>query len=138
MPDKPLTIGQLAQRAAVNIETIRYYQRVGLLLTPARPARGYRLYGEPVVARIRFIKRAQQLGFTLNEITELLAFGETGCVAVRERAELKRRQIDAQLRHLQALRNSLDSLIEACKQRRDGPCPLVESLSKPGAKQAKT
>ena len=71
-----LTIGRLAQSAGVNVETIRYYQRVGLLKEPEKPAYGYRHYPPDTVARIRFIKRAQQLGFTLEEISELLSLGD--------------------------------------------------------------
>ena len=75
--NKPFTIGILAKAAEVNIETVRYYQRVGLIKEPAKPLQGYRTYPSVTLNRIKFIKRAQQLGFSLTEIAELLELGET-------------------------------------------------------------
>jgi MerR family mercuric resistance operon transcriptional regulator len=130
MNAKALTIGRLAQFANVNVETVRYYQRVGLIAEPPKPATGYRQYPLETVDRIRFIKRAQQLGFTLQEINELLALGDGHCADVRVRAEAKRKQIDGQIRDLRALRHTLDNLIGACGvSRESAPCPIVETLS---------
>lgn len=130
MRSKALTIGRLAKSADVNVETVRYYQRVGLIKEPPKPADGYRRYPDETVNRIRFIKRAQQLGFTLNEITELLSLGDGMCADVRKRAEQKRHQIDAQIKDLQALRRTLNELIDACGSSREAaPCPIVETLS---------
>ena len=85
MPPMDFTIGRLAREAGVNIETIRYYQRRGLLPQPGRPLQGFRRYGDEALARLRFIKRAQQLGFTLREIKELLAIGKGSCAPPRRR-----------------------------------------------------
>lgn len=135
MSSKILTIGHFAKSANVNVETVRHYQRVGLIKEPPKPAAGYRVYLGETINRIRFIKRAQQLGFTLNEITELLALGDGHCADVRERAEEKRRQINAQIRDLSSLRRTLDSLINACGSGKDpAPCHIVETLSGQGGK----
>ena len=127
----PLTIGRLARAAGVNVETVRYYQRVGLLEEPPRPAGGYRTYPPDTVERIRFIKRAQKLGFRLQEIRELLELGEASCRDVQQRARRKREQIDRQIADLQALRNTLDTLIRTCEERGESrACPIVESLQR--------
>jgi DNA-binding transcriptional MerR regulator len=87
-----LSIGQVARRAGVGVETIRFYERVGLLEEPPRRASGYRVYSEQVIKCIRFIKRAQQLGFSLKEITELLLLrvdGQTSCEEVKQHTEAK-------------------------------------------------
>src|SRR5438034_3575150 len=89
---KPLTIGEVARRAAVGIETVRFHERQGLLEEPARKESGYRQYPEDVVARLRFIKRAKELGFSLKEIKDLLALRvdpKTTCAEVKGRAEAK-------------------------------------------------
>jgi MerR family transcriptional regulator, mercuric resistance operon regulatory protein len=131
MKNKPLTIGFLAKAADVNIETIRYYQRIGLIIEPAKPAQGYRNYSEDTLKRIQFIKRAQQLGFSLQEIEELLQLGEGHCADVRQLAEVKRKQIDQQINDLQNLRNTLSQLITSCKSDGDNSqCAIVETLSK--------
>ncbi len=126
---KPLTIGQLAQLANVNIETIRYYQRIGLLREPPKPASGYRHYPESTVETLHFIKRAKQMGFSLQEIAELIELGESACSSVRLRAEAKREQITAQIQELQNLRQMLNQLIEQCySEGKDRPCPIVRKL----------
>jgi len=127
----PLTIGRLARAAGVNVETVRYYQRVGLLEEPPRPTGGYRTYPPDTVERIRFIKRAQKLGFRLQEIRELLELGEASCRDVQQRARRKREQIDRQIADLQALRDTLDTLIRTCEERGESrACPIVESLQR--------
>ncbi|GBE07535.1 mercuric resistance operon regulatory protein [bacterium BMS3Bbin11] len=128
--NKPLTIGHIAQNAGVNVETIRYYQRIGILIEPAKPVEGYRIYPSDTVDRIRFIKRAQQLGFSLQEITELLELGDGHCDDVRHRAEEKRTIIDQQIKDLQNLQETLDTLIQACQCDGDtSHCPIVETLA---------
>ncbi len=125
-----LTIGHLARAAGVNVETVRYYQRVGLVKEPRKPIEGFRHYPADTVDRIKFIKRAQQLGFRLPEIAELLELGDGRCKDVRSRAEEKRAQVEAQIRDLKALRATLDSLIRACRSGRDTThCPLVQTLA---------
>jgi len=131
---KSLTIGRLAMAAEINLETIRYYQRIGLLKEPVKPPQGYRIYPSEYISRIRFIKRAQQLGFKLQEIAELLQIGDgqsgSQCDDVRIRAEQKRQQINQQIMDLENLRDTLDTLIDNC--RRDdnsGHCPIIETLT---------
>lgn len=127
---KPLTIGHLAEQAGVNVETIRYYQRVGLITEPSKPLQGFRHYPDETVDRIRFIKRAQQLGFKLSEISELLALGSGHCDDVRSRAEEKRNQITHQIKDLESLKATLNTLIDACRAGRDNECcPVVEALT---------
>ena len=136
MPAKALTIGHLAREAGVNVETVRYYQRVGLIKEPVKPENGYRTYPKKVVSRLHFIKRAQQLGFTLREIAELLEMGDGCCSDVRARAEAKRIQVEAQIRDLTALHDTLDNLINACKKGSTSPnCPIVEALASPAPDQ---
>jgi len=127
--NKGLTIGALATTAGVNIETIRYYQRRHLIQVPAKPPSGYRRYGQQTVARIRFIKRAQQLGFTLKEISDLLDLGDGCCVDVRQVAERKRDRIQTQIKDLLAIQTALDDLIVACQESEDTPkCALIDAL----------
>ena len=112
-----LTIGQLARRADVGVETVRFYEREGLLEEPARRPSGYRQYDEGVVDRLRFIRRAKQLGFTLKEIRELLSLRidpATTCGDVKSRAEAKLDDIAAKIRSLQRMKRALVKLTKAC------------------------
>src|SRR5947208_9758509 len=107
---KPLTIGQLAPQGGVGIETVRFYERQGLLEEPARKESGYRQYPEGVVGRLRFIKRAKELGFSLREIKELMALRfdpATTCADVKRRAEAKITDIEIKIRHLERMRKAL-------------------------------
>ncbi len=126
---KSLSIGRLAATCGVNVETIRYYQRIGIISEPEKPAQGFRQYPASDIDRILFIKRAQALGFSLQEINELLALNESCCEDVRERAIEKRDHIEAQIKDLQQLRSSLDDLIDACcrNSKSDG-CPIITAL----------
>jgi MerR family transcriptional regulator, copper efflux regulator len=127
-----LTIGQVAEQANVHIEMLRYYERRGLVARPPRSASNYRLYPEDVVRRVRFIKRAQGLGFSLNDIEELLSLRadpEAGCAEVRACAEAKMKDIDAKIGALTAMKNALSTLVAECSG--EGPlsdCPILESL----------
>jgi MerR family mercuric resistance operon transcriptional regulator len=112
----PLTIGKLAKQTEVTVETIRYYQRIGLLVEPDKPDSGYRHYPADAITNIRFIKRAQQAGFTLKEIATLLSLDGSHCADVRQLAELKCKQIDQHIKSLTALRQALDSLVNSCQQ----------------------
>jgi len=131
-----LRVGQLAQRAGVNVQTIHYYERRGLLPRPPRTDSNYRAYPEEAVLRVRFIKRAQELGFTLKEIKELLslrAAPRTRCTDVRKRAQAKVQDIDSKLRTLRAMRKALTKLIGECSG--SGPvseCPILEALDSVG------
>ena len=130
MTQAPLTIGRLAKAAEVNIETVRYYQRVGLIIEPTKPLEGFRVYPKETVNRIRFIKRAQKLGFSLRDIAHLLELGEGHCDDVREQTEAKLGQIEAQIKDLQAMRKTLKTLITECSAgNENGSCPIVQSLT---------
>jgi Hg(II)-responsive transcriptional regulator len=127
-----MMIGQLAERAGVNIETIRYYERRGLLPEPARTDSGYRRYERDAVARLRFIKRAQGLGFTLHEVEELLALRvrhEGACGEVGQRTREKIAVVKQKIRELRTLEQSLTLLAAACDARRQiGDCPILLAL----------
>ena len=125
---KEMTIGVLARTAGVNIETIRYYQRRGLIGTPRKPPGGVRRYAAHTLAQLRFIKRAQQLGFSLREIRGLLELGAGACVETRLLAETRLADIETRLHDLQAMRRTLARLIQACRAGREATCPIVESL----------
>lgn len=126
---KSMTIGRLAHTADVNIETVRYYQRVGIITEPPKPLAGYRVYPPDTVDRIKSIKRAQQLGFSLQEIAELLELGDGHCADVRIRAEAKRAHVDQQIKDLKRLRKTLTNLIQSCQGGdNNAPCPIVETL----------
>jgi MerR family mercuric resistance operon transcriptional regulator len=125
------TIGQLARAARVHVETIRYYQRRQLLATPARAARGIRRYDAGALQRLVFIKRAQELGFSLKEIGELLTLGSGSCAQTRAAAERKRSDIDTRLHDLLAMRRTLVELIRTCGTGAQRHCPILESLSQP-------
>ena len=129
--DNGLTIGALAKRAGVNVETIRYYQRIGLLREPPKPAQGYRRYPQQAVARIHFIKRAQELGFSLKEIAELLQLNDGSCSTARHMAEQKRELVTARLNDLKRLYDTLSVMIDACRQSEaDGAsCALIDTLA---------
>src|SRR6476659_6509079 len=112
-----LLIGELARRAHVNVETLRYYERRGLLRAPVRRASGYRQYGETDVARVQAIRRAQGFGFTLREILELLPHFETSrprCASLKRHAARKIADLTRQIRQLEAARRALEELVESC------------------------
>lgn len=128
-----MTIGQLAREAGVNVQTVRYYERRRLLPAPARRASGYRAYDSAALARLRFIRRAQELGFTLTEIAELLALRldpRTTAADVKARANRKVADVDRKLRDLERIRDALTHLAGSCRGGRGptGECPLVEAL----------
>ena len=129
-----ITIGQLAKKADVKVETVRYYERRNLISEPPRSDSGYRQYGQEDVQRIRFIKRAQGLGFTLHEIEELLALRvdpDTTCADVKVEAEAKIEDIRAKIRALQEMKHVLTELTASCDSRAPtSSCPILESLEK--------
>lgn len=127
-----LTIGGVAKAAGVNVETIRYYQRLKLLEEPAKPPGGVRRYAEAAVARVRFIKRAQELGFSLAEIHRLLRLGDPqSCGEARTLACEKLALVEARVADLQRLRGVLEDLIGRCDRRRGKvACPIIESLAR--------
>ena len=129
---KALTIGKVAHRAAIGIETIRFYEREGLISDPPRSESGYRHYPEDTVARLRFIKKAKEIGFSLKEIGELLSLKAKrsgNCADVRRRAMDKIEDIDQKIAVLQAMREALTGLVEECSAK--GPrseCPILNAL----------
>jgi MerR family mercuric resistance operon transcriptional regulator len=124
----PMTIARLGSAAGVGVETVRYYQRRGLLAVPPA-AGGVRRYGAEDVRRLRFIRRAQAAGFTLEEIGELLALDRTGGRArVRELAASRLAALDARIAELEASRAALERLRSACASGRRGPCPILEAF----------
>ena len=126
-----LTIGGLAKAARVNVETIRYYQRRGLLDEPAKPLGGHRRYTSAAATRVRFIKRAQQLGFTLQEVEALLLLEDgQSCRETRLLAERKLALIEGRIADLTRMRRLLKELIAECaKGRRPRSCPIIATLS---------
>ena len=128
MPET-MTIGRLAKVAGVNVETIRYYQRRGLIGEPRKPPGGHRRYTETVLRQVAFIRRAQQLGFTLEEIGRLLEMcgspeqGEAVSIAEQRRAV-----VDSRIGELERMRTELDRLIAACRKSKRGPSPLIRAL----------
>lgn len=123
------TISALASRAGVNIETIRYYQRRRLLGEPAKPLGGVRHYCQADVQRVRFIKSAQKLGFTLEEIADLLRLDDgMHCAEARSIAQHKLGDVRGKLADLRRMESLLAKLIEACGKGDPIACPLIEAL----------
>lgn len=129
---KPLTIGEVARQAGVGIETVRFYERQGLLEEPERRASGYRQFDQEAVAVLKFIRRAKELGFTLKEIKSLLALRMDASATkaeVREQAKAKVADIEAKIADLQRMRDVLSKLVKKCHG--DGAasgCPILEAL----------
>ena len=126
-----LTIGRVAKAVGVNVETIRYYQRLKLLEEPAKPLGGVRRYGDATVARVRFIKRAQELGFSLAEIQRLLRLEDPqSCGAARALAVEKLALVESRLADLARMRGVLKGLVARCDVRRGKvACPIIETLA---------
>lgn len=131
-----LKIGELASASGVNIETVRYYERRGILPQPKRRESGYREYTTEDVLRLRFIKRAQQLGFSLQEISELLSLRvspETTCSDVKKQAEAKLTSIAEKIAELERMQAALTRLITECDEKQpSSACPILEYLSEEG------
>ena len=138
-----LRSGQLARAAGVPLSTVRYYERAGLLPAPRRTAKGYRLYDEEALRRLRFVRRAKDLGFTLGEIEELLALRAArgaDCATVRQRVAAKRAEVERRIAELRALQRVLRRLEEGCPGEGDlGACPVIELLERDeGSREART
>lgn len=131
MTEPGRTIGQLARAAGVNLQTVRYYQRRGLLSQPPKPASGYRRYPAAAIERLRFIKRAQRLGFTLAEIGYLLELADGRCAEVRALAQAKRDDVERRIADLTRVRAALDDALAACARGApDAHCPLIDALAR--------
>ena len=123
------TIGGLAKSAGVGVETVRYYQRRGLLPEPARPPGEVRRYGDADVNRLKFIRSAQAAGFTLNEIKELIDLDASDDRArARELAQARVAAIDDKIAELREARDALAGLAAACAKKRGGPCPILKAF----------
>lgn len=127
-----MTIGKVAKASGVGIETIRFYEKEGLLEEPARRMSGYREYGDAVVPRLLFIRRAKELGFTLGEIRELLALRvdrRASCNKVKQQADAKIADIEAKMKSLGRMKRALVKLTEACDERAPtSACPILDAL----------
>lgn len=127
-----MTIGALAEAAGVNVPTVRYYERRGIIPRPPRTSSGYRRYDQAFLDRIRFIRRAQELGFTLEEIGDLLALrvdDRRACSIVEEATRAKLADVQAKIRDLQRLRNVLNRLVRSCQEREPtNECPILAVL----------
>lgn len=125
-----LTIGAFAAAAGVNVETVRYYQRKGLLSEPDKPYGGIRRYGDEEVARVRFIKSAQRLGFSLDEVAALLTLDDgMHCKQAQELAEYKLAGVRAKLADLRRIETVLEDLVRQCSRSRGRvSCPVVDAL----------
>ncbi|MGQ0640866.1 MAG: heavy metal-responsive transcriptional regulator [Gemmatimonadaceae bacterium] len=127
-----LRIGRVAERANVNVQTLRYYERRGLIPPASRRPSGYREFSDDTVRRVRFIKHAQELGFSLRDVHELIELRQSGTrssAQVRALAAAKVADIAARVRHLNAMRRALEELVNACDC--DGPadvCPIIDAL----------
>lgn len=127
-----LTIGAFAGAAGVNVETIRFYQRKGLLPVPDKPCGGIRRYGTADVTRVRFVKSAQRLGFSLDEIADLLRLEDgTRCVEASSLAEHKLQNVRDKLADLTRMEDALSGLVRACHTRKGNiSCPLIAALQR--------
>lgn len=135
-----LTIGHLSKETGVNIETIRFYEREGLIETPARSAAGYRQYSMDAVRRVQFIRRAKDLGFTLKEVAGLLALQAkpgVSCADVREQAQHKIEDIRERITTLQRMHTALEKLVNECSGQ--GPitkCPILDAMDPDGRERS--
>ena len=129
-----MTIGKLAKQCGVGVETIRFYEREGLILQPERKPSGYRLYPQEAVDQVHFIRQAKDLGFSLKEIRELLDLrldGKQACDEVRSLAEAKIADIEEKIALLQRMRTTLGELVVACKSnKKTEPCPILRAIEK--------
>lgn len=131
-----LTIGKVAEHAGVNVDTLRYYERQDVIGKPSRNGSNYRLYSEDTIRRVRFVKRAQELGFSLTEIKELLELRvskNASCANVRDQALAKVESLNEKIRSLQSMRRVLVKLANECSD--DGPvgdCPILDALDEEG------
>jgi MerR family copper efflux transcriptional regulator len=127
-----LSIGQVAKQTGVTVETLRFYEKQGLIETPRRTGSGYRQYPQATLKRVRFIQNAKEVGFTLKDIAELLALRQepgTSCPDIKLRASLKIEEVEQKIRDLSRIREALARMIVKCSS--EGPvsqCPILEEL----------
>jgi DNA-binding transcriptional MerR regulator len=126
-----MKIGELGRATATNVETVRYYEKIGLLPPPARTAANYRAYGSAHLARLSFIRRARDLGFTLEAVRELLSLSDDGsqpCEAVDVIARTHRDEVHRKIGDLTVLRSELDRIIASCRRGTVDNCKIIETL----------
>ena len=127
-----MKIGELAAATTTKVETVRYYEKIGLLASPARTLANYRSYGADHLARLSFIRRARDLGFTLEAVRELLALSDDksrSCEAIDGIARLHLTEVDRKIADLMSLRNELGRVIGSCQQGTVGDCKIIEPLA---------
>jgi len=128
-----MKIGDISKLCRMSIDTVRFYERQGLIPKPARRASGYREYDHDDVRRLRFIRRSKELGFTLSDIGELLslsAYQGSDMAHVKEKAEQRLEEVEGKIKELQRMRRGLKTLIDACPGHGSlGSCPIIEALS---------
>ena len=130
-----MKIGELANATATKVETVRYYEKIGLLTPPARTSANYRSYGSEHLARLSFIRRARDLGFTLEAVRELLTLSDDkaqSCEAVDSIAQSHLTEIDRKIGDLAALRSELDRVLGSCRHGTIGNCKIIETLAPRG------
>ena len=126
-----LTIGAVARRAGVGVETIRFYQHKGLLTEPPKPDAGFRQYPPDTIDRLRFIQRAKELGFTLAEIGALLQLSASECTTTRALTQQKLDAVRTKIADLRAIEAALDKLVATCKSSQPtNSCPIITALNK--------
>jgi MerR family mercuric resistance operon transcriptional regulator len=124
-----LTIGKLASKANISVETVRYYERCGLIKRPVKPEIGYRQYEHEFLQRLLFIKKAKTLGFSLDEIGNLLVLSESHCADVQSLAQQKLKSIKTRVKDLQRLEQLLEDLLDQCGNNIDkAHCPIIDTL----------
>ena len=128
-----MRIGELAKATETNVETVRYYEKIGILPKPARTSANYRSYGGDHLARLSFIRRARNLGFTLEALRELLTLSddkEQSCEAIDAVSRAHLAQVDLKISDLRALRSELSRIIVSCQQGTVADCKIIETLSR--------
>ncbi len=130
MKNSNLTIGRLAKLVQINIETIRFYEKSGLIQQPPKPEQGYRIYSQEIVTQLLFIKKAKLIGFTLNEIKELLTLDETcNCNEAKQMAQQKLALVNERLNDLQRIKHTLQNFVESCERNTSmDNCAIIQSL----------
>lgn len=127
-----LSIGELGRRAGAKVETIRYYERIGLLPAPARTEGNYRAYGEAALNRMSFIRRARDLGFSIEQVRDLLALSDRrdqSCATVDELTRVHLAEVERKIADLEALRRELSALLSQCRQGTISTCLIIEALA---------
>ena len=127
-----LSIGELGRRAGAKVETIRYYERIGLLPAPARTEGNYRAYGEAELNRLSFIRRARDLGFSIEQVRDLLALSDRrdqSCATVDELTRVHLAEVERKIADLEALRRELSALLSQCRQGTISTCLIIEALA---------